>query len=73
MNEYNKLFAFIILFAVWSFLFGITLVLGNAIFASIIFLELVFVVGYFTIKEILLIDKEIEEIQKDLKYNQKTK
>ncbi len=59
INEYNKLSGFIIFFAIWSFVIGITLVLGNAIFASIIFLVFVFVVGYFTIKEILLIDKEI--------------
>ena len=73
LNEYNKLSGFIIFFAIWSFVIGITLVFGNAIFASIIFLVLVFAVEYFTIKEILLIDKEIEEIEKDLKYNQRIK
>lgn len=72
-NEYNKLSGFIIFFAIWSFVIGITLVIGNAIWASIIFLILVFSVGYFAIKEILLIDKEIEEIEKDLKYSQRIK
>ena len=72
-NEYNKLSGFIIFFAIWSFVIGIALVLGNDILASIIFLILAFAVGYFTIKEILLIDKEIEEMRKDLKYNQRIK
>jgi uncharacterized membrane protein len=54
INEHNKLSGFIIFFTIWSFVIGISFVLGNSIFASIIFIAFVFAVEYFTIKELLL-------------------
>ncbi len=71
INEHNKLFGFVIFFAIWSFVIGINLVFENAIFASIIFFILVFVLGYCVIMEILAIDREIEEIGRYLKNKQK--